>query len=334
MAKFYNRAKVTCTTAGTGTLTLGAALSNAWCTFAEAGASDGETVAYLIENGTDFEIGTGVYTAAGTTLTRASVTISKIGGTQGTTKITLAGTSTVSIIARKEDLANLGQTNTFTADQIWAAGTTTLAPTKFQSGTNLTSAVAGAEEYDGTCKYFTPNTSNRGVSLTELFLSLSANQTGTNVSTAQTMFPGGGSTTLTLPASTSYFFEILFWASRAAGTTSHTTSFLFGGTATFTSIMYDAFSTENSVAQPAQSATTITVGAVATATVITGISTDTTENHIWDIKGIFRINGAGTIIPQFKYSAAPGGAPTVKANTFFRCRPIGSNTVLSVGNWS
>lgn len=111
-----NRVKVSTATAGTGTITLGAAVSNAYCTFAEGGITDGQTVRYEIESGTDFEIGTGVYTAAGTTLTRASVTISKIGGTAGTSKINLSGSATVSIVAVKEDFYYAGGTDVAKAD--------------------------------------------------------------------------------------------------------------------------------------------------------------------------------------------------------------------------
>ena len=39
-----------------------------------------------------------------------------------------------------------------------------------------------------------------------------------------------------------------------------------------------------------------------------------------------------TFIPQFIYSAAPGGAPTVQANSWFRMYAVGTNAVLNVGN--
>lgn len=105
MGVVANRVKVATATTGTGTVTLGAASSAAFCTFAEAGVANSATVSYCIEEGSDFEIGTGVYTTAGTTLTRATVTLSKIGGTSGTTKMTLAGAATVRVVARAEDLS-------------------------------------------------------------------------------------------------------------------------------------------------------------------------------------------------------------------------------------
>jgi hypothetical protein len=111
MSSFANRVRVNTATTGTGTVTLGAATSTAYCTAAEAGLANGSTVTYLIEDTftsgvpADFEIGTGVYTLSGTTLTRATVLLSKISGTSGTTKLTLSGSAVVSIVASAEDLA-------------------------------------------------------------------------------------------------------------------------------------------------------------------------------------------------------------------------------------
>ena len=43
-----------------------------------------------------------------------------------------------------------------------AAGTTSVAPINLAAGTNLTTATAGAHEYDGSVFYQTPVASNRG----------------------------------------------------------------------------------------------------------------------------------------------------------------------------
>ena len=163
-----------------------------------------------------------------------------------------------------------------------------------------------------------------------LFKILSSNATGTDVATAQPWFPTAGGVALT--SSTTYLFQGILRTSRSAGTTSHTTSLLFGGTATLTSILYRAIvNTGDVVTNIAANTTAIEV---ATATVVKAASTSATEQIGIYIKGVVRVNAGGTFIPQFQYSAAPGGAPSILTNSYFYLSPIGTSSVTSSGTWS
>jgi hypothetical protein len=98
MVTLVNRAKVSTSTTGTGTITLGAAESG-YQSFADAGVTDGDVVRYVIEDGTDWEIGTGTYTASGTTLTRTVDESSNAGAA-----LNLSGSAVVYVSAAAEDI--------------------------------------------------------------------------------------------------------------------------------------------------------------------------------------------------------------------------------------
>lgn len=97
--RLANRVRVATATTGTGTVTLGAAATG-FQLFATGGVLNGETVRYLIEDGTAWEIGLGVYTTAGLTMTRTLVESST------GSLLNLTGAATVSIVASKDELYN------------------------------------------------------------------------------------------------------------------------------------------------------------------------------------------------------------------------------------
>jgi hypothetical protein len=112
MAVFVNRAKMSTATTGTGTITLGSA-SSGYQSFADAGVTDGQVVRYVIEDGSDWEIGSGTYTASGTTLTRSVDESSN-----ADSAINLSGSAVVFVTAAASDIMN-------TTNPVIAAGTLT-----------------------------------------------------------------------------------------------------------------------------------------------------------------------------------------------------------------
>ena len=112
-----NRAKMSTSTTGTGTITLGSAVSG-YQSFANAGITNGQTVRYAIEDGTAFEIGSGTYTSSGTTLTR-SVTESS----NSDSAITLSGNAEVFVTATVADLYINDGASTLTTTGVITGGT-------------------------------------------------------------------------------------------------------------------------------------------------------------------------------------------------------------------
>ncbi len=100
MAKLFDRVGQAVGTTGTGPIVLGGVLTSATqgdlATFLEMGAVAGDVVNYLIQQGNDWEIGTGALsgTGPGFTLTRTIVK-SKIAGVVGTTALNLNGTAKI-----------------------------------------------------------------------------------------------------------------------------------------------------------------------------------------------------------------------------------------------
>ena len=97
MVKLANRVKVITATIGTGTITLSAAVGG-YQTFADGGVADGDIVRYTIEDGINWEIGSGIFDLTAGTVTR-TVSESSTGS-----MLSLSGDAVVYVTASGEDI--------------------------------------------------------------------------------------------------------------------------------------------------------------------------------------------------------------------------------------
>ena len=212
------------------------------------------------------------------------------------------------------------------------AGTTTVAPLDFATGTNLTTAIAGGMEYDGKVFYGTPQSTQRGVIPGMQFFQVNSSIAGANVATAQSVF----GVSVTLSASTVYAFEAIYYLNKTAGATSHTIGFGFGGTATINSTFWNAIGFDTQTAIPLRSTAIQMVVSNSLANITwAGGNAAAAVSAFANVKGTVSINGGGTFTPQYTLSAAPGGAYSTMANSYFLIYPIGaSGANVNVGTWA
>lgn len=146
---------------------------------------------------------------------------------------------------------------------------------------------------------------------------------GSDSATNQNWFSSPSS--FVLSGSTTYEVEGVLLLSRSLGTNPHTTSFVIGGTAKYSSIMLVVKSTVNG--------TDSTVCLTTNQGVVTPTVYSAHEFLILTIKGILRVSSKGTFTPQYVFSSSPGGTPTILTNSYLKLTPLGNNSLKTIGNF-
>lgn len=161
----------------------------------------------------------------------------------------------------------------------------------------------------------------------KLFKILTAAANVTDGTGAQDWFPTNGD--VTVAANRAYLFEGTLRLSKGTGVA---TDVLvgFAGTATYTvdweqmgqGLAYDT-------------AGNVQVSTGRTTTAMLAISPSNTSANVWaTVRGVLRVTGVGTFIPQFEFTNAPGGTPQALRGTRFTLTEIGADTVTERGTWS
>ena len=157
---------------------------------------------------------------------------------------------------------------------------------------------------------------------------------GTNVATAQPMFP----VSVTLAGSTVYEFEIVMQLIKTAGSTAHNIGIGYGGTATINNFVAQHIGALHTATDYSGTAAPFFHGLHQTVT-NTGVSGGTGASvtlYFWiTIKGTVSINAGGTFIPQYTCTAAPGGAYSTQIGSYFKIAAVsaaGANT--AIGTWA
>lgn len=133
----------------------------------------------------------------------------------------------------------------------------------------------------------------------------------------QAALPSSGDV-FTLQAGTTYEFEGLFYITKSGTTCTTSLAFLLGGGASVHFISYQVLA--QNVAVNTTGATL--AGAWINQAAATVVNATATGDVVIKLKGLIRMNAAGTVTPQLAFSASPT-SPVMKMGSFIRFTPIG-----------
>jgi hypothetical protein len=286
-------------------------------------------------------------TAAGTVAATGNVTGGNLitaGFTQATGNVVGGNVTTAGLISAAGNVTSAGNvaggnvlaTNSVQGGNLIGllrptAGTTTVAPLQFTSGGPITlpaGVSGGTIEYNGVILQAAHTAQQRGILPVSMYRIQDGARTLTRGTSAINVFSSEPS--ISLAAGTYYEFEAIYYITRAAGAVSRTWSVLFSLGGTLSSITYMAETT--STASNILGTVSRVRGTAATATVVTAASTATDENVTIHLRGIIKINAAGSVTPQVQCSADAGADASLLSNSYIKFVPLG--TAAAVGFWS
>ena len=206
---------------------------------------------------------------------------------------------------------------------------------QFQSGTLLTTPVAGSMEYDGKLFYSTFQ-SNRGLLDGSYIYALNSTYNLSNPTGTSNWVAGLG---VTLDANVCYLFEGTLAFQKTGGSASVAVALGFGGTISPFTIGYSYvryYSTTGFAVANTTPAGMAYVETTAQTTTMSG-NTAATQYHVYLIKGIMNpYTSSGTFIPQIS-GFGTGATVTMQVGSYFKITPLaGSGYPFNsyVGTWA
>ena len=208
---------------------------------------------------------------------------------------------------------------------------------RWDTAANLETDRPGASEYPGTTAYtddlgyrMSDGTSWRSMRWHNI-AALSAAYTLTSTTNSQALFNIPTNGALTVPAATAYLFEGLISLSSMSATSGNFGLDILGaGTATLTSIAWAVHGLD-ATTQTTAAAVSGAFSAISAQTADILVASTGTAAHFL-LKGLVRVNAAGTLIPSIKLTTA--AAAVVGVNSYIDFTPIGIGAVTTVGPWA
>jgi len=274
-------------------------------------------------------------------------TVTSVGGTGTVNGLTLTGTVTSSgnltlggtlSLASPPTIGNTTpNTGAFTTVTL-SAGTAFVQPIKFNAGPVMSSPVAGSVEYTGiNYNGVVSNgvSASRGTLITEHFACRTGSKTLATGTGLQSYLGGGTGGLVTgslyVRANTTYFFETSILVQNTSATSGNFGWSLTGaGTAVLGTLAWHVFGIDSTAQTTGQSIGGSFNNNTASSVSVVVASTGTSTSAL--IKGIFRVTSGGTIIPSINLITSATTA-NVGANTWFKCYPVGTDTVVFQGDW-
>jgi hypothetical protein len=213
------------------------------------------------------------------------------------------------------------------------AGTSSVEPLKFSSGTNLTTPAAGVMEYNG--QFFLTNntTTKRGVVSPKHIYSLTSTRSLSTSDGSQSLFGVG----LSLEANTVYEFDIWFaLTSQTSVSGSSTTIQLSLALPTSSTGSYEAaYSASTSSVSASRTFASITATPLTSGTV-TYSGTSSTATGQYHMKGIVRTSSSGTFTPNLVVVNGTNALSslTLSAGSYATVNKVGAaNANIITGDW-